>query len=145
MSCSDCETFTITGTTYTVTLYKPLWNSEDNKINKNIDRFDLWDNDYEVVDKGINEDDIELSGIEMICDEFAICFPICFPLCFANDVIFSKFIRISNMMKDHEEITINGLGDNIDGIYVISNFRYRSMNKPATYEWSMSLAFVRDV
>lgn len=144
MSCDECEKFEIIGENATVSLVKPEHGAEGYTLSKSIDRFDLWDDDYEIVDKGIEDDSIVLSGIDTVCpEESGLCFPLCFPFCF-KDILISKYISISNMMIEHEEVEIFGLGDNIDGIYIISNFRYKSMNSGVAYEWQLSLDWVRD-
>ena len=122
-------TFTLQSDTYTVYLSKPQWRGEDNKLNKNITIFDFWDNDFETVDIDISSQPLRLVGLER--DEFSFCFPACFP--FGHSSIETKFENIDEMMNNHEEVTISGLGDEYDGTYIIKDFRFETLDKGRGY------------
>ena len=131
MTCESCATFTLASESYTIYLQKPLWGGEDNKISKDIQRFNLWSSAYRVHDEGINTQPLSLRGIESACDA-------------------SGFSDISNSMRDilimaddNEEITISGLGDCMDAVYIIKRFMYRTYT-PLSFEWNMVLEKVRD-
>lgn len=143
--CPNCETFTIQGEEETVYLYKPQWGGENYKLNKQLDSFDFWLGHYSLVDRGINNEPITLAGIEAAClSDLGFCIPICIPIC-ANERFLHKFDDISNMMLNHEEVTISGLGDCVDAVYIIVNFTIRSAGAPNAYEWTMVLEYKRDI
>ena len=85
--CGSCTNFSIIGTSYTVELKMPQYNGEDNKLTKNINRFNFWSGGYRVHDEGINTQPLILQGVEFAaCDEelggacfagYGLCFPIC--------------------------------------------------------------------
>jgi len=129
-------TFTLQSDSYTVYLSKPQWSGEDNKLNKNISIFDFWDNDFEAVDIDISSQPLRLIGLEK--DEFGFCFPLCFP--FGHNSIVTKFENINEMMNNHEEVTISGLGNSMDGTYIIKDFKFETLDKGRGYfAWELVL------
>jgi hypothetical protein len=120
------STFTLAGDSYTITLTKP--ESVDNSLNNDIVLFDFWSNNLDTSFEGIATQHIEIRGTEVID---------------ANS--FTDFANINTMMEQHENITISGLGDCMDGVYVILNFSVNSIKgTPLGVEWSLSLELVRD-
>jgi hypothetical protein len=55
----------------------------------------------------------------------------------------NKFRFIDEMRDNNEEITISGLGDCMDAVYVIKRFHYMTVT-PRAYEWTLVLEKVRD-
>lgn len=130
--CTDytCAKFTIVGDTYTVELRKPEYGGEDNRISKNLNKKSFWSGDYTVGDEGISSEPLVLTGME-----FTIC-----PL----TTLVKKMHDILYMSNNNEEVTISGLGDCMDGVYVIKNFRYGTVEKMIKiYAWTMVLEKVR--
>lgn len=144
-SCGDCNTFEIIGTTQTITLMMPIYNGEDNRISKNINRFNFWSGNYNVHDDGIEAQPLVLNGVDFRCEgNYGMCFAggqICFDLCF-NMGHTDKFIVLMDMSDNNEEVTISGLGDCMDAVYVIRNFSFKTI-APLAYSWSMTLEKVR--
>ena len=138
--CSSCPTFSIISETYTVYLKKPHYNNEDKKLNKNINRFNFWSGSYAVHDDGIRNQPLILKGIEFIACTDEMCFPLCFPICFTT--FSDKFEFILSMSNNNEEVTISGLGDCIDAVYIIKRFSFETLT-PSSRSWTMRLEKVR--
>ena len=134
------ETFNIIGGGELVRLHKPQWNKENRKISKSIDVFDFWDDTFDTVDIGKNNEPLSLSGIEVVAGmNEGICFPLCFPLCFSCK-LFERFNTINDLANNNEEIKVEGLGDCIDGVYVIKSFSYNTVKRiNNAYEWHLEL------
>jgi len=137
-----------------VTLSGPLWNSLDNKLDKQLKPFNLW-KDYKLHDEGIAGQPLNFEGIEVgICkgsiDEYGICFPLCMPICFnsvistsvsksAAQVAQEKFAKIHNWIEKHYNITLSEFGDCFNAEYAIVNFTVQSMKHPSNYKWILTL------
>ena len=132
-------TFSIIGETYTVILRKPHPNSVDRKLNKNINRFNFWSGNYRVHDDGIQNQPLTLQGIEI--EEYAGCFPLCFPICFRMTLA-NKLEFILDMSNNNEEVTISGLGNCVDAVYIIKRFSFETLT-PSARSWTMQLEKVR--
>lgn len=143
MSC-DCGTFTLAGDSYTVTLNKPEIGGEDKNLDNDIKLFDFWSGNFDTNFEGINSRPLTLSGVETLCGtNLGVCFPICFPMCFAQPM-WDKFEQINEMMDNHEEVTITGLGNCIDGVYIISNFSLNTIiGTNQAIKWNINLELVR--
>ena len=101
------SSITITSDSYSVTLSNVFWDSESGNLDKSIEVLDFWDDSFDVLDKGISREPLQISGYEVLDDENAsICFPICFPLCFTDGGC-SKFETIMEIQDAHEEVTIS--------------------------------------
>ncbi|MFX1588580.1 MAG: hypothetical protein ACFFC1_10520 [Promethearchaeota archaeon] len=131
MSCTNsCPTFTLAGTTYTVYLTKPIPDGADNRLSKFLTRFSFWSENYDVHDEGIEGQPLMLSGIESSCS--------------IGDTTI-EFEKINYLMDEHEEITISGLGDCYNAVYVIKRFSYRNIKKTVYgFAWDLTLEKVRD-
>lgn len=145
MSGCSTATFTITGTSYTLYWTVPTPLGESGTIDKGIETFDFWDGSFDTDDKGLNNNTLHLEGIMEICgDNEGVCFPICFPMCFSN-AFATKVKKIWTMMKRNEEITISGLGDCIDAVYLIQSFKIGTIKGNNTsYTYVFILEKVRD-
>jgi hypothetical protein len=145
MADCSCATFTLESTSYTIYLNKPNYgNGHDASINNQVDVFNFWDKALDIVPRGLDTEPLSLGGYEILCgDNIGICFPICFPICFAGPLS-TKFENINALMDDHEEVTISGLGDSVDGVYVIQNFEFGTVRgSPNALWWRLSLQYVR--
>ena len=145
--CGSSTTFTLTSSTTVIYLRMPEWQGESRNISKTVRVFDFMDDaDLESVDTGKNNEPITLTGVETACgDNLGLCFPLCFPLCFTKPLSV-KFKNIWKIQNAHEEVTITGLGTCINGVYIIRNFHFNSINKVTyTYKWTMELEFVRNI
>ena len=140
-----CETFTIVSNCYTITLDKPVWGGEDNKINKNLANFQFWTDTYKVHDRGIASQPLILNGIDTICGERILCFPLCFPICF-DKAWFAKFMHLHEIMDNHEEVIITGLGDCMDAVYIIKDFKVDTVPRHGKHylAWALTLEKRRD-
>lgn len=145
--CGSCPTFSLVSETYTVYLKMPQPNGEDNSISKDISRFNFWSGSYSIHDDGINNQPLTLRGIEFAaCDEeyAGACFEgggLCFPIYF-NSKFTNKFRFIMEMSDNNEEVTISGLGDCMDAVYIIKHFRFETLT-PRSRSWTMALEKVR--
>ena len=157
-----CKTFTITSDCYTITIGMPIWGGEANQITKQHAKFQFWSDNYAVNDVGIEGQPLILSGIEVLCGYTnsvyygALCFPLCFPLCFTaigappipltTDLMHAKFIHLHEIMDNHEEVTISGLGDCMDAVYIIKDLKVDTISKYGinALSWSLTLEKVRD-
>jgi len=146
VTCGSCATFSLVSETYTVYLKMPHYNSEDNSLSKDIDNFNLWSGEYDLVDRGIAGQPLVLSGEEFAsCDEeyVGLCLGVgaCFNLCF-NMKFTNKFRFIMSMSDNNEEVTISGLGDCMDAVYIIKKFSFKT-ETPRSRSWTMTLEKVR--
>lgn len=145
-SCGSCNTFSIAGDIYTVDLKMPHYNGEDNKISKDINRFNFWSGNYDVNDDGINSQPLVLTGVEFAsCDHeyVGLCFGECAPFnLYFNMKFTNKFRFIMEMSDNNEEVTISGLGDCMDAVYIIKHFSYKTVT-PRACSWRMTLEKVR--
>jgi len=76
----DCNTFGLTSTSGATYYFpQPEWGSPDNKIQKDIKLFNMWqDSSIETVDTGINNQPLVIGGV--LCIEGnneGICMPFC--------------------------------------------------------------------
>ena len=131
---SSCPTFSIIGDSYSVFFAKPIWGGESYALDKDLQSFNFWSGNFSVHDKGINNEPIILSGIE-IGDESCGC---------DHDCFIAKFVNIRAMARNNEEIIISGLGDCIDATYVIKSFTTKTMHKRDARIWVLTLEYVRD-
>lgn len=142
-------TFTLASSSGTNFFFpKPEWDSANNEISKTVDLFNFWKNDdVTTVDKGINGQPMVLEGTICICSHWeGVCFPLCpDSLCFTES--FTTFLNnLKRDMNNGEEFTINELGNCINGVYVIRNFSFDTINRvPSCYKWRLELERVRDV
>lgn len=145
-ACGSCTTFSIIGDSHTIYLKMPQYNGEDNKITKDINRFNFWSGNYAIHDEGINNQPLILRGIEFAsCDEEYVgmclsnssCFNLCFNMKFTN-----KFRFLMDMSNDNEEVTILGLGDCMDSVYIIKHFGFKTLT-PRSRSWTITLEKVR--
>jgi len=137
-----------------VTLSKPLPNSLDNKLDKQLKSFNLW-RDYKLHDEGISGQPLNFTGVEIGIPEgfyniYGTCFPLCFPICFdqivesgwnksAAQVAQEKFAKIHNWMENNYNILLNEFGDCFNAEYAIRNFTVESMKHPSNYLWKLTL------
>ena len=141
------ETFTIVGTSSTVTLCMPEWSGEDNNISKGVRLFNFWDGDLDTVDEGINEQPLVLTGVECVADNNGgLCIPFCFPLCFTTRLSTNVVERLHTMMNSGEEVTLSTLGDCQNGVYVIKDFTWDTIKgSNCCYAWSINFELVREL
>lgn len=122
------QRFYITSSTVTISLDMPQWGGENRLINKNIDIINFWTDDLETIDKDKNSEPLILSGIE------------------TGGNLSTKFENIWEIQNSHEEVTVTGLGNCIDGIYIIKSFHFETIPKNIYYfRWTMTLEFVRGI
>lgn len=147
MNCSNC-TFTLASSSGTNYYFPyPEWASPNNEISKQVDLFNMWEDDsIETVDKGINTQTLHLGGIIGICGAYSgLCFPICCTACFSAP--FNNMLEyLETDMNAGEEFTISELGDCLNGVYVIKNFHLETIkHAPWYYRYELELERVRDV
>jgi len=130
----EYPTINITSDDYESRLrYCPIDNL-DADLKKNIDVLNFWTNNIEAVDKDINKDSINISGVD-----YALT---------ASDVPYLafKFEQIWKMMDDDAEITIDTIDNAFNAVYVIKDFNINSIPKTGnSYMWNLNLEKVRDV
>ena len=147
---NSCATFTLTSDCYTVYLHKPEWNSAHNKIAKNLQRFSFWTENYKVHDQDIDNQPLVLTGTESWegIKKSGICAPFCAPLCvrILLPEFYSHFRHLHEIMDNHEEITISGLGECIDAVYVIKDLKIDTIpgSGLTALKWTMTLEKVRN-
>ncbi|GAG19684.1 unnamed protein product [marine sediment metagenome] len=158
-----CRYFTITSNCYTITLHLPSWNSEDNKLNKLLEAFTFWSENYKVDDQGIEGQPLVLSGVEApSCDAdwegaiYALCVPFCFTdglLCVernGGEGVVARFFRyfreLNELMDNHEEVIISGLGSCMDAVYIIKDFKTSTIPGLGlnAMRWNLTLEKKRD-
>jgi len=132
-----------------------LVDSLDKSLSKLLQDFNLWVS-YDIADRGIDRQPLNLSGYEIGTEEggiitFAtICFPLCFPLCFesgsegtvdktAAQSAQDKIAKIHDWMENHYNVKIEQFGACFDEEYSIADFAVESLNHPSNYRWRLSL------
>lgn len=126
------ETFNLTTDTYSICFPKPSWNSANGAVDKEVEvfNFELSNDNLEVIDRGIGSEPLRLKGHIARGN--------------SDDVISGKFEAIWNIQNDGEEVTITGLGDCINAVYILKSFKVRTIKKSKTYyTWSMDFELVR--
>lgn len=144
----SCDTFIITGSSYTITLFKPQWGGEQYALRKELQAFNFWSTNFSIHDKGIDSEPIILAGVETIgkgdCSYGIFCIPPCIPLCLTQ-VFTDKFIHMREMANNNEEVEISGLGTCIDAVYIIRSFNTKTLKAPLSRSWVLTLEYVRDL
>jgi len=137
------NTFTITSDTYTLKFNLPEYGGATRTLTKDLALFNFWVGDISVIDKGIGDEPLVLGGIELNSIASELCFPACFPICFDSGLC-TKFIKVWDIQNDGEEITISGLGDTLDGVYVIRSFDFETIKGTNLgFAWRFELEWVR--
>ena len=148
MVCCSSSTFTLAASGGT-NFYFPLpeWGETDNGIRKQVQLFNMWEDEaIELVDKGIDNQPLTIGGTICVCGIWeGLCFPICFPACFSNP-LYTQIKNLNKAMNNQEYFTINNLGDCLNGIYVITDFRFDTIPKcNHCYKWQITLERKNDV
>jgi len=141
------KTFTITSDTYSLHFNLPEYGGANKTINKNLDLINFWKGDISVIDRGIGDEPLVLGGVETLKgDNVGLCFPICFScFCFSKPLS-DKVEAVWDLQNNGEEVTITGLGDTLDGVYVIKNFEFETIKKTnMAFAWRFELELVREV
>lgn len=106
----------------------------DRSISKNIDVLNFWVGDISAVDRDINNEPLNFSGIEYAKTAKEICY------------MAKKFERIWDIMDDNEEITISDFNTCYDGVYIVKDFNINTIKRcPNAYLWKIDLEYVRSV
>lgn len=122
---------------YTLYMPMPEYGGEKGTLNNDIKLFDFWMGERDTDNIGINSEPVILNGTIQACtnDEDA-----------EMTSIAVKFLCIHEMMDNHNEVTITGLGDCYDAVYIIKNFRYGTIRgSPYAYTWQLTLEYVRAI
>ena len=141
------KTFTITSDTYSLEFNLPEYGGASRTINKDLDLINFWKGDISVIDRGIEDEPLVIGGIELTTggNDSELCFPACFPICFAESLC-GKVKNIWDIQNNGEEVTITGLGDTLDGIYIIKSFEFETIKKTnLAFAWRFELKWVRSV
>ena len=146
MSDCGCPTFTLHGSSTALIFPVPEWANPDNEITKNVAVFNFKSGDIDTVDRGINTQPLAIGGTVCICGMWeGLCFPLCFPLCFSAPLT-TWLESIRDAMNNGEEFTINELGDCLNGVYVIKDFTFDTIQgTPECFSWGLRLERVKDI
>jgi hypothetical protein len=125
-------TFSLIGTTYTVVLKMPEWDNVNNQLRRNLKHFAFWSGNYAVYDDDTASNPLILGGIDIGSNEYVVAFEV-------------KYNHIHELMDNNEEITINTLESDTNGVYVIKDFRYTTQYAPCVFAWYIVLEFVRSL
>lgn len=134
-TCGSCNVFTIASESHpTIHLSPPRFrDGEQWQISKDIKRFGFWSETWAIHDNGIAKEPLSLVGWEWIDDNGDL------------DIFHAKFTDIHDIMNKHEEVAISGLGDCLDGYYIIKSFRFKTVKgAPRIREWRLELEFKRE-
>jgi len=138
-----------------VVLSYPLEDALDNKLDKQLKKFNLW-RDYKLADEGIAGQPLNLEGVEVGVVEtgdnlYATCFPLCFPICFnqfvgksAAQMAQEKFQKIHSWIENNYNVVLYEFGDCFNAEYTIKDFTVNSMQHPSNYLWKLSLEKVKN-
>jgi plastocyanin len=131
---SSCPTFSLLSASYSIYFTKPIWGGEQYNLQKDLQSFNFWSGNFNIHDKGIASEPIILSGVEIGSQNAD----------YTHDMFIAKFVNIRAMSRNNEEVTISGLGNCIDAVYVIKSFSTKTMHKPDARIWTLTLEYVRD-
>ncbi len=134
-TCGSCDVFTIASESHpTIHLSPPRFrDGEQRTISKEINKFGFWSDNWATYDEGIGREPLTLIGWEWIEESGDL------------DIFHAKFTNIHDIMNQHEEIAISGLGDCLDGYYYIKNFHFRTIKgAPRIREWKLELEYSRE-
>jgi hypothetical protein len=124
----------MTSASYTINMPMPNIGGADKKLDKNIAIFDFWNDDFDTSDKGIIQQPLILNGIIAQCGEDE-----------SDSAISTKIENIWTIQNNGEEVTISGITDCINAVYIIKNFRFATVpRQPGLFIWQLVLEKVRD-
>jgi len=127
-------TFIMTFETSTVTLSMPNWGGESMSVDKEISLFEFWDDTLDTVDRGLNKEPLVIEGVEVIGDSYATV---------GN--LDTMLANLQRSLNDGEEVTISGLDDVHDGVYIVSAFSWDTIRySNIAYKWKFTLEYVRE-
>jgi len=132
----ECSSiFQLQGDSYTVFLPTPNYGGESGSLNIDLALFDFWINTRSVDNLGINTEPIILGGTIFACSDNEET---------EMTAIATKFLNIHEMMDNNEEVSIRGLNECVDAVYVIKDFKYGTIDKsPYAYTWQLTLEYKR--
>lgn len=141
----ECNQFVLTSASHTIEFNLPNYGDVDGSLSKSITKFGFWSEHYRIHDEGIAGQPVTITGIEYIPGINTRCFPLCFTFCFYVTPI-EKFVMMDEIMDAHEEVTITGVGDCFDAVYIIVDFRVENVDRsPGAYRWTLSLEKKREL
>lgn len=112
-----------------VTLTGLLEDSLDNKLNKQLKQFNLWE-DYKLHDEGIAGQPLNFEGIEVGVAVGAKT---------AAQVAQEKFTKIHSWIENNYNVVLIEFGDCFNAEYAIKDFAIQSMKHSSNYMWRLSL------
>jgi len=142
MTC-ECETFTLYSSGITDYLFPyPEWAKPNNEISKDVILFNLWNaEDIETSDKGISTQTFTIGGKWCLCESL-----ITDDLYVWETDIDTLLYNLTLDINAGEEFTINELTTCFNGVYIIKNFKFKTLRgTPYCYEWELILERVRDL
>ena len=113
----------------TVTLSGPFENSLDNRLDKQLKQFNLWE-DYKLHDEGIAGQPLSFEGIEIGVAAGAKT---------AAQVAQEKFEKIHSWIENNYNVVLGEFGDCFDAEYAVKNFGVRSIKHSSNYIWKLIL------
>lgn len=135
---TPCGSWWLVGESSTVTLNYPLTDTGHNDtIKKDIKHFNFWSGNYTIYDNGIIDQPLTIETIEFY-DNSSPSLP---NLSNIEDMVDA----INTFMDDCEEVEIVGLGDCIEGVFVIRNFKVSTIKTlPYAFRFTFTFEKVRD-
>lgn len=122
--------FSLITDTYNLYLPLPMWGAPNKKLTKDITLFNFKTFAIEVVDKGINSEPTNLQG------HFVVGV-------YTRNTISGKYEILVDIMNNNKKITISGINDYLDGIFVIKSWKLRSIpGSPKGFIWVLALEYV---
>jgi hypothetical protein len=136
-----CNCFLITSASYTFDFPLPDWDNIERYETKEIDIFDFYNEDFDTTDNGIGSRSLMIGGTLWIDNITGGTYVTC-----TNECLCVIIEYINNIQNNHEEITITGIDDLIDAVYIFESFKFSSINRTnKAFDWSMTLKKVRDI
>ena len=143
-----CGTFTITDSTGFILFPKPYPGNISNDESYSTKKFAFQEGRFYVYIEEKSNDGIVIKGF-CIATTYKTCHPICFDdvfgtFCFSSSDLSQKFDFLNDAMDAEREVTISGLSDEIDAVYVIENFSYNIIpHSVDAFEYNITLKYVR--
>lgn len=123
--------FKITTNTFELYMPMPRINGIKVDLSKNLALFNFWSENIAVDDRGKDSEPLTLDG-QFYVDVYS------------RDSISGKLEVLHDIANEDEEITISGLHDIVDGVYIIKSISFNNMtNTTDGFNWTLQLELVR--
>lgn len=128
-------TFALTSASTVIYLPLPERAAPMRKLAIAMEVINFWSGNIDVLDRDINRRQFSLHGKDAhyLIDKYT------------QNTFEAKLRDIWTLSESDENITISGLGESLNGVYLIKKFTYNTLKKyPGVWTWTMDLELVED-